>query len=105
MSTATPATSDSGSSAVAKQRMRSFMQTAGMLPVLVLLALLFQFLSAYGDTGTFDFSVGRFLTQQNLPVVAQLAAINTVLARPRPRAPLAVRPATVAPESHSMPPA
>lgn len=56
------------------------MQTAGMLPVLILLALLFQFLSAYGDTGTFDFSAGRFLTQNNLPVVAQLAAINTVLA-------------------------
>ena len=80
MSTATPAKPESASSAVAKQRMRSFMQTAGMLPVLVLLAILFQFLSAYGDTGTFDFSAGRFLTQNNLPVVAQLAAINTVLA-------------------------
>ena len=80
MSTATPAQSESASAAVAKQRMRSFMQTAGMLPVLVLLALLFQFLSAYGDTGTFNFSAGRFLTEQNLPVVAQLASINTVLA-------------------------
>ncbi len=56
------------------------MQTAGMLPVLVLLALLFQFLSAYGDTGTFNWSAGRFLTSNNLPVVAQLASINAVLA-------------------------
>ncbi len=80
MSTATPAKAESASSVVAKQRMRSFMQTAGMLPVLVLLAILFQFLSAYGDTGTFDFGIGRFLTSQNLPVVAQLASINAVLA-------------------------
>ena len=80
MSTANPAKSEAGSSALAKQRMRSFMQTAGMLPVLVLLAILFQFLSAYGDTGTFNFGVGRFLTSANLPVVAQLASINTVLA-------------------------
>jgi ribose transport system permease protein len=80
VSTATPAKAEAASSAVAKQRMRSFLQTAGMLPVLILLAILFQFLSAYGDTGTFNFAVGRFLTQQNLPVVAQLAAINIVLA-------------------------
>ena len=80
VSTATPAKAESASSVVAKQRMRSFMQTAGMLPVLVLLAILFQFLSAYGDTGTFDFGIGRFLTSQNLPVVAQLASINAVLA-------------------------
>ena len=80
MTAANPAKTESGSSAVAKQRMRSFMQTAGMLPVLVLLAILFQFLSAYGDTGTFNFGMGRFLTSANLPVVAQLASINTVLA-------------------------
>ena len=80
MSTATPAKSEGGSSAVAKQRMRSFMQTAGMLPVLVLLAILFHFLSAYGDTGTFNWAAGRFLTSANLPVVAQLASINAVLA-------------------------
>ena len=80
MSTVTPAAATSNASVLAKQRMRSFMQTAGMLPVLVLLAILFQFLSAYGDTGTFDFASGRFLTSQNLPVVAQLASINTVLA-------------------------
>ena len=80
MSTANPAKPESASSAVAKQRMRSVMQTAGMLPVLVLLAILFQFLSAYGDTGTFNFGVGRFLTSANLPVVAQLASINAVLA-------------------------
>ena len=80
MSTATPVSTEARSSLVAKQRMRSFMQTVGMLPVLVLLAVLFQFLSAYGDTGTFNFSAGRFLTSANLPVVAQLASINTVLA-------------------------
>ena len=80
MSTANPAKLESSSSVVARQRMRSFMQTAGMLPVLVLLAILFQFLSAYSDTGAFNFADGRFLTQQNLPVVAQLASINTVLA-------------------------
>ncbi|RYB06481.1 ABC transporter permease subunit [Lichenibacterium ramalinae] len=60
--------------------MRSFMQTAGMLPVLVLLAILFQFLSAYGDTGSLHWEAGRFLTSANLPVVAQLASINAVLA-------------------------
>ena len=80
MSTANAAKVDSPSSVAAKQRMRSLMQTIGMLPVLVLLAILFQFLSAYSDTGAFNFADGRFLTQQNLPVVAQLASINTVLA-------------------------
>ena len=80
MSTATPAKTDARSSDVAKQRMRSFMQTAGMLPVLILLCVLFNFLSAYGDTGTFNWSAGRFFTQSNLPVVAQLASINAVLA-------------------------
>ena len=80
MSTATPAKTEVRSSAVAKQRMRSFMQTAGMLPVLVLLAILFQFLSAYGDTGSLNWAAGRFLTSANLPVVAQLASINAVLA-------------------------
>ena len=80
MSTATPAKVDNGRSLVAKQRMRAFMQTAGMLPVLVILAILFQFLSGYADTGAFNFASGRFLTSANLPVVAQLASINTVLA-------------------------
>ena len=80
MSTATPAKTEARSSDVAKQRMRSFMQTAGMLPVLILLCLLFNFLSAYGDTGTFNWAAGRFFTQSNLPVVAQLASINAVLA-------------------------
>ncbi len=80
MSTANPVKPEVNSSAIAKQRMRSFIQTAGMLPVLVLLAVLFNFLSAYGDTGTFNWSAGRFLTSNNLPVVAQLASINAVLA-------------------------
>ena len=80
MSTATPAKTEVRSSDVARQRMRSIMQTAGMLPVLILLCVLFNFLSAYGDTGTFNWSAGRFFTQSNLPVVAQLASINAVLA-------------------------
>ena len=80
MSTATPAKTEARSSDVARQRMRSLLQTAGMLPVLLLLCLLFNFLSAYGDTGTFSWSAGRFFTQSNLPVVAQLASINAVLA-------------------------
>ncbi len=80
MTTANPAKSEAGSRAVAKQRMRSVLQTAGMLPVLVLLAILFQFLSSYADTGTFDYGAGRFISSANLPVVAQLASINTVLA-------------------------
>ena len=80
MSTANSVKPEARSSAVARQRLRSFTQTAGMLPVLVLLAVLFQFLSAYGDTGSFNWAAGRFLTSNNLPVVAQLASINAVLA-------------------------
>ena len=58
-----------GAGLSAKQvRFRSMMQALGMLPVLVLLALAFHYLSD-----------ARFLTSQNIGIVLQQAAINTVL--------------------------
>ncbi len=58
-----------GSGLSARQvRIRALLQGAGMLPVLIILALGFHFLGGY-----------RFLTAQNLSIVAQQAAINTVL--------------------------
>jgi ribose transport system permease protein len=52
----------------------------GMLPALVLIAILFQVLSAYVETGTLSWSEGRFMMWSNLSIVAQQASINTVLA-------------------------
>jgi ribose transport system permease protein len=49
-------------------RIRSLVQALGMLPVLIILAIAFHYL---GEE--------RFLTGQNLSIVAQQAAINTVL--------------------------
>jgi ribose transport system permease protein len=58
-----------GAGLSAKQvRFRSMLQALGMLPVLVLLALAFHY-----------FSDARFLTSQNIGIVLQQAAINTVL--------------------------
>jgi len=51
-----------------KQRMRTILQVAGMLPVLILLAIFFQV------------STDRFMSWQNVSIVAQQAAINIVLA-------------------------
>ena len=51
-----------------KQRMRSILQIAGMLPVLILLCLFFEV------------STDRFLSLMNISIVAQQAAINIVLA-------------------------
>jgi len=51
-----------------KQKMRAVLQIAGMLPVLILLALFFEF------------STDRFLSWMNISIVAQQAAINIVLA-------------------------
>jgi ribose transport system permease protein len=51
-----------------------------MLPALVLIALLFQFLSGYVETGSLSWSSGRFVSWNNLSIVAQQASINTVLA-------------------------
>ena len=50
-------------------QVRSLVQALGMLPVLVILAVAFHYLSD-----------GRFLSAQNLSIVSQQAAINTVLA-------------------------
>jgi len=50
-------------------QIRSALQAAGMLPVLILLGLGFHFLGGH-----------RFLSVQNLSIVAQQASINTVLA-------------------------
>lgn len=47
---------------------RSTLQAIGMLPVLIILGIAFQLMS------------GRFLSVQNLSIVAQQASINTVLA-------------------------
>lgn len=62
--------SSGGAGLSARQvQIRSLLQSLGMLPVLIILAIAFHYL---GD--------GRFLTAQNLSIVAQQAAINTVLA-------------------------
>jgi ribose transport system permease protein len=50
-------------------RMRSLIAAVGMLPILVILCVAFHYLSD-----------GRFFTPQNISIVAQQAAINTVLA-------------------------
>jgi ribose transport system permease protein len=62
--------------------LRAAIQTLGMLPVLILLGLLFQLLSGYSETGNWAtaFGEGRFISLQNLSIVAQQASINTVLA-------------------------
>ena len=52
-----------------RQRTRLIIRAAGMLPVLLLLCVGFHFLSD-----------GRFFTGQNLGIVLQQAAVNTVLA-------------------------
>ena len=70
MAEATTATAAGGAGLSAKQvRMRSMIQAIGMLPVLVILCIGFHYLSD-----------GRFFTPQNVSIVAQQAAINTVLA-------------------------
>jgi ribose transport system permease protein len=57
-----------GQRADRKARLRSSLQAIGMLPVLVLLAIIFHLIS------------GRFLTVNNLSIVMQQASVNTVLA-------------------------
>lgn len=52
----------------------------GMLPALVLIAVLFQLLSGYVETGGLSWTGGRFMSWNNLSIVAQQASINTVLA-------------------------
>jgi ribose transport system permease protein len=57
-------------------------QALGMLPVLILIAILFQLLSGYSESGSVvdAWSTGRFMSWQNLAIVMQQASINTVLA-------------------------
>jgi ribose transport system permease protein len=56
-----------------KEHMRAFIRSVGMLPVLIVLGLLVQVGGIY-FTGE-----GRFLSWQNLSIVAQQASINAVL--------------------------
>ncbi len=65
-----------------KLNLKASFQALGMLPILVLIAILFQFLSGYTENGSLAgaWASGRFLSMQNLSIVAQQASINTVLA-------------------------
>ncbi|WP_413771057.1 ABC transporter permease subunit [Lichenihabitans sp. PAMC28606] len=64
------------------QRMQAFWRSVGMLPILILICVMFQFLSGWSETGNLSqaFQSGRFATALNLSTVAQQAAVNTVLA-------------------------
>jgi ribose transport system permease protein len=62
-----------GGQRVRKAQMRSFVRSIGMLPVLIVLGLLIQ------AGGVYFTGEGRFLTWQNLSIVAQQASINSVL--------------------------
>ena len=57
-----------------RAQMRAFIRSIGMLPVLIILGILIQVGGIY-FTGE-----GRFLTWQNLSIVAQQASVNAVLA-------------------------
>jgi ribose transport system permease protein len=58
---------------VRQAQMRAFVRSIGMLPVLIILGILIQLAGIY-FTGE-----GRFLTWQNMSIVAQQASINAVL--------------------------
>jgi ribose transport system permease protein len=60
----------------------STLQALGMLPILILLGLIFQFFSGLEQTGNLATALtdGRFISLQNLSIVAAQASINTVLA-------------------------
>jgi ribose transport system permease protein len=58
---------------VRRAQMRAFIRAIGMLPVLIILGILIQAACVY-FTGE-----GRFLTWQNMSIVAQQASINAVL--------------------------
>ncbi len=81
MTSTTPMQPAEGRSVVARQHMQAIWRSAGMVPILIVIGIMFQFLSGYADTGSFSdaWANGRFMTGQNLSVVAQQAAINTVL--------------------------
>lgn len=65
-----PSAAPSGGAGLSARQVqiRSMIQALGMLPVLILLAIAFHYLTD-----------GRFFTGQNVSIVAQQAAINTVL--------------------------
>src|SRR3954451_2888693 len=67
--TATTAPAGGAGLSANQVRMRSLIAAVGMLPILVILCVAFHYLSD-----------GRFFTPQNVSIVAQQAAINTVLA-------------------------
>jgi ribose transport system permease protein len=60
----------------------AMIQVLGMLPILILLGILFQFLSGWAEGGSLAsaWGDGRFMSLQNLSIVLQQASINTVLA-------------------------
>ncbi|HEX2942298.1 MAG TPA: ribose ABC transporter permease, partial [Rhodopila sp.] len=60
--------------ALHKAHVRALVRSVGMLPVLIVLGILIQVAGIY-FTGE-----GRFLTWQNLSIVAQQASVNAVLA-------------------------
>ncbi|MCW5706877.1 ribose ABC transporter permease [Shinella sp.] len=67
-SNATKVEAGTGTVPAKSQRLKEFIRTAGMLPILIMLAIGFELLTH------------RFMTGQNLSIVAQQAAINVVLA-------------------------
>ena len=78
----TAAAARNDSAARGQKVLRASFQALGMLPILVLISLMFQFLSGMAATGSIveAFQSGRFLSSQNLLIIAQQASINTVLA-------------------------
>ncbi|HET9019125.1 MAG TPA: ribose ABC transporter permease [Acetobacteraceae bacterium] len=58
---------------VRQAQMRAFIRSIGMLPVLIILGLLIQ------AGGVYFTGEGRFLTWQNLSIVAEQASVNAVL--------------------------
>jgi ribose transport system permease protein len=68
--TASTGSAGGGAGLSARQvQMRSMIQAIGMLPILIVLCIGFHYMTE-----------GRFFTGQNVSIVAQQAAINTVLA-------------------------
>jgi predicted ABC-type sugar transport system permease subunit len=61
----------------------SALQALGMLPILILLGLIFQFFSGLEQTGNFATALtdGRFISLQNLSIVAAQASINRTSCR------------------------
>ena len=64
-----PTATNGAAAETRRQRVRMLISALGMLPVLLILCVGFHFLSE-----------GRFFTGQNLGIVLQQAAVNTVLA-------------------------